>query len=179
MAVKKNVRLSDAEKNKIYKLYKFNHLTKKELAASFNCSFTVVKALIANFDSPLHQHRIQAKKAKVEEPVHFASERWKTVTYPTRTGYEVSNLGRVRSYFPDPEKPVISKGVLQMGYLFLDYYNTVEVRRIKVSFHVLVADHFVAKPSPLHNRVIHLDYKKSNNRAANLEWVTQDRKSVV
>lgn len=175
MAVKKTVGLSVAEKNKVYKLYKFNHLTKKELAASFNCSIFVIKALIANFDSPLQQHRLHAKKSGTEEPVQFANERWKTVTYPTRTRYEVSNLGRVRSYFQNPNTPVISRGVLQMGYLFLDYFNTEERRRIKVSFHTLVADHFVTKQGLNHNRVIHLDYKKANNRASNLKWVTQEQ----
>ncbi len=175
MAVKKTSKLTTAQKNKIYKLFKQRHHTKKDLATMFGCSFSVIKAIIANWDSPAHEQRLAAKKAGVQEPVKLANERWKEVSYPTRTKYEVSNQGRVRSYFPDPEQPVISTGVLQMGYIFLDYYNTEQERRIKVPFHIIVADHFVNKPSADHKRIIHLDYQKANNKATNLKWGTQDQ----
>ena len=170
---KKTTRLSESDKNKIYKLFKQNNFTKQELAVHFNCSFGVVKNLVANLDSPLYHLRQQAKKAGTKDPVGYANEIWKLIQYPTKTKYEVSNLGRVRSYFPNPDKAVINRGVLQQGYLFLDYFNTKEDRRIKVPFHVLVAQCFVLKKSQLHNHAIHLDYKKTNNRATNLKWVTE------
>lgn len=175
MAVTKNARLSDADRRKIYKLYKQHQHTKKELAETFNCSLNVVKALIANFDSPLHQQRLAAKKAGEAQPLQLPNERWKPITYPTKTLYEVSNLGRIRSYFNNAETPIISNGVLQMGYLFLDYHNTKEARRIKAGFHIIVADHFVQKPGANHSKVIHLDHVKSNNRSSNLKWVTYEQ----
>ena len=173
MARKKPVRLSGTDKDKIYKLFIENNFTKQELANNFNCTLSVVKNIIANYNSPLYLQRIQANKSGKKEPICFANETWKQVSYPTKTKYEVSNLGRVRSYFIDKEKPAIIKGVLQQGYVFLDYFNTAEKRRLKVPFHLLVADHFLKKSSASHKHVIHLDFKKGNNVAKNLKWVTE------
>lgn len=172
-ASKKPVKLSVKDRDKIYKLFKENNFTKQELAHTFNCTLSVIKNIIANYDSPLFLQRIQASKLGKKEPICFANETWTKVSYPTKTTYEVSNLGRVRSYFISKENPVIIKGILQQGYLFLDYFHTVEKRRLKVPFHVLVADHFNKKSSPSHNHIIHLDFKKGNNVSNNLKWVTE------
>ena len=172
MPTKKTTRLTEIQKNKIYKLYTQNNFSKKELAAYYDSTLSVIKNLIANFNSPLYSLRIQSKKTGSKEPVSFANETWKKICYPTRTKYEVSNIGRVRSYYPDATVPAIIRGILQAGYLFLDYFNTEKNRRIKVPFHVLVADHFLKKGTSEQNRVIHLDYKKVNNRTSNLKWGT-------
>lgn len=37
--------------------------------------------------------------------------------------------------------------------------------------HRLVAEYFIAQPSPLHTIVAHLDYNKLNNRRSNLRWM--------
>ena len=173
MASNKPIKLSLKDRYKIYRLFKENNFTKQELATNFNCTASVIKNIIANYDSPLFHQRIQASKLGKKDPICFANETWKQVRYPSKTKYEVSNLGRVRSYFISKENPAIIKGVLQQGYLFLDYFNTAEKRRLKVPFHVLVADHFIKKSSPLHKHVIHLDFKKGNNVANNLKWVTE------
>ena len=173
MASKKPVKLSVKDRENIYKLFKENNFTKQELANNFNCTLSVIKNIIANYDSPLFLQRIQAKKSGKKDPICFANETWKQISYPSKTKYEVSNLGRVRSYFISKENPAIIKGVLQQGYVFLDYFNTAEKRRLKVPFHVLVADHFNKKSSPLHKHIIHLDFKKGNNVANNLKWVTE------
>ena len=174
MPIKKTTRLTDIQKNKIYKLYTQHNFSKKELATEYDCTLSVIKNLIANFSSPLYSLRLQSKKTGSKEPICFANESWKKICYSTRTKYEVSNHGRVRSYYPDATIPVISRGILQAGYLFLDYFNTEEKRRIKVPFHVLVADHFLKKSASEQNRVIHLDYKKVNNRTSNLKWGTDE-----
>lgn len=173
MARKKPIRLSAPDKDKIYKLFRENNFTKQELANNFNCTLSVVKNIISNFDSPLYLQRIQANKSGKKEPICFANETWKPVSYPSKTKYEVSNLGRIRSYFISKEIPAIIKGVLQQGYVFLDYFNTAEKRRLKVPLHVVVGDHFIKKNSPLHKHIIHLDFKKGNNVAKNLKWVTE------
>ena len=173
MASKKPVKLSVKDRDKIFKLFKENNFTKQELADNFNCTLSVVKNIIANYNSPLFLQRIQASKSGKKEAICFANETWKPVSYPSKTKYEVSNLGRVRSYFINKETPAIIKGVLQQGFVFLDYFNTVEKRRLKVPFHVVVGDHFLKKSSPLHKRIIHLDFKKGNNVANNLKWVTE------
>lgn len=173
MASKNPIKISVKDKAKIYKLFQENNFTKQELAAHFNCSLSVVKNLIANFNSPLYYLRLQAKKAGTIEPISYAGEIWKEIKYPTKTNYEISTLGRVRSYYTNSDKPVIIRGVLQQGYLFLDYFNTDENRRIKVPFHILAGDHFIKKATPAHNHLIHLDYKKTNNRIKNLMWVTE------
>ncbi len=173
MASKKPVKLSVKDRDKIFKLFKENNFTKQELADNFNCTFSVVKNIIANYNSPLFLQRIQASKSGKKEPICFANETWRSVSYPTKTKYEVSNLGRVRSYFISSENPAIIKGVLQQGFVFLDYFNTDVKRRLKVPFHVVVGDHFINKSSPLHKHIIHLDFKKGNNVGNNLKWVTE------
>lgn len=175
MPKKKIIRFTDIEKGKIYKLYTEHTIPKKELATTYNCSLSIIKNLIENYNSPLLHLRLHAKKNGIVEPVSYANEKWKQLIYPTRTKYEVSTLGRVRSYYPNPEIPVINRGILQAGFLFLDYYNTEQKRRIKLPFHIIVADHFLIKKTPEQNRVLHLDYKKANNRISNLRWGTDEQ----
>ena len=95
-------------------------------------------------------------------------------------GYEVSSLGRVRSYrcrahrhirrqTPRILKPkTVWSGYLQVG--LRDGY-----RKRFVSIHRLVAIAFHGPPPTYTHEVNHKDAVRSNNAVCNLEWVTKSQ----
>lgn len=95
------------------------------------------------------------------------TERW--LPAPGCEGYEVSDCGRVRkassgrivSQFPTPE-----------GYRRIAVHRPGRSKR-NVRVHRLVAMAFVENPEPeVRTQVNHINEDKTDNRAANLEWVT-------
>lgn len=78
--------------------------------------------------------------------------------------YQVSNLGRVRSY-KNNKLNMIKGWVQNTGYL------TVALDNKKYSVHRLVAETFIHRPKEK-NIVNHIDGNKLNNCINNLEWVT-------
>jgi hypothetical protein len=98
------------------------------------------------------------------------NEIWKPIN-----GYEdylVSNMGRVRSMNPyNNAKPhllsLIDHG---NGYLYVGLMKN----RMRRNFYVhrLVAEAFCLKPDGC-DYVDHIDHDRANNKATNLEWVTQ------
>ena len=99
--------------------------------------------------------------------------------------YEVSNLGRVRSLGrtinrmtrwgtvkPYTIKPRILKPLHSQGdYCYVHLFDK-DGTSTNHKVHRLVAKFFVPNPDNL-NEVNHIDEDKDNNRADNLEWVTQ------
>lgn len=78
--------------------------------------------------------------------------------------YQVSNLGRVRR-----NGRILKARVKRKGYLGVVLYNKSEPKHYII--HRLVAEAFI----PNHEnkpQVNHIDENKTNNTAANLEWVT-------
>lgn len=78
--------------------------------------------------------------------------------------YHVSNLGRVRR-----NGRILKARVKRKGYLGVVLYNKSEPKHYTI--HRLVAEAFI----PNHEnkpQVNHIDENKTNNTAANLEWVT-------
>lgn len=85
--------------------------------------------------------------------------------------YEVSSLGRVRSLLrrsqTGPDR--ILAPSMRSGYASVAFYDKGrQVHRV----HVLVAEAFIGLRPPGHV-VNHKNLDKSDNRACNLEWVTQ------
>ena len=104
-------------------------------------------------------------------------ERWLPITGYEKF-YEVSNLGRVRSFdrmVEHPRGPRFRKGQIRKlqtnwaGYLTLSLSNG---DKTFVSVHRLVAKHFLPRPSSEFVEINHKDFDKKNNVVTNLEWVT-------
>lgn len=92
----------------------------------------------------------------------FLNEIWANIH--NYEDYQISNLGRVRSYKNGKEKLI--KGWIQnTGYL------TVSLNNKKYSVHRLVAETFIHKLKGK-NYVNHIDGNKLNNNVNNLEWCT-------
>ena len=92
----------------------------------------------------------------------FLNEIWANI--PNYEHYQISNIGRVRSY---------KNGKLKIldGYVQNTGYLTVSLNNKKHSVHRLVAEVFIHKPSGK-NVVNHKDGNKLNNSVDNLEWCT-------
>lgn len=107
------------------------------------------------------------------------SEEWRPVAgYEGR--YSISNLGHLRGDdSPNGNRfkagrqihPATKKGYKRVG---LSYPRC---RQRKFFVHVLVAEAFLA-PRPAGKQVNHKDGNKANNRAGNLEWVTQGENNI-
>jgi len=106
---------------------------------------------------------------------NFRNEVWKEIDFGTKLRhprYEISNLGRVRSYANDKKNGRIIKGSDVNGY-----------RSIMIRFeggivqshyvHRMVAHIFLPKDHKEQHYVIHKDYDKKNNEIYNLKWVTE------
>lgn len=101
------------------------------------------------------------------------TEEWKVI--PDYPMYEVSNLGRIRSYYNAGHgKRIISKllhnKIDRMGYSFIHLKNTKGRKPLRI--HRLVAEAFVPNVNSL-PEVNHIDENKQNNTASNLEWCSR------
>lgn len=94
-------------------------------------------------------------------------EEWKAVEgYDGK--YEVSNLGRVKSYYKKEPK-ILLIHYNTGGYPYVNLYHN-KIHRAEM-IHRLVAKAFVPNPKG-YNLVMHLDDNKANNNANNLKWGT-------
>ena len=98
-------------------------------------------------------------------------EEWRAVK--GYEGYEVSNLGNVRSnkaYKHRSEPLMMKQRDNGYGYLIVCLCNKNGRRNHYV--HRLVAEAFIDNPNGL-AQVNHLDYDRHNNKVTNLEWLSQ------
>ena len=100
-------------------------------------------------------------------------EIWKEIkNYPM---YEVSSMGRVRSYYNARHGRRVIPRLLaiktdRIGYNFVHLKN--EDGRKPLRVHRLVAEAFIPNPESL-TEINHLDENKQNNCVNNLEWCTR------
>ena len=89
--------------------------------------------------------------------------------------YQVSNLGRVRSFIKCNSHPniprIMSFTINRKGYVKCHLYNKL------VSVHRLVAEAFIDNPADK-PQVNHKDGNKKNNRVDNLEWATNSENQI-
>jgi len=95
-------------------------------------------------------------------------EEWRPVTRFEDGAYEVSNLGRLRSWRRNRVTGTILRGCPDSdGYLMTTLYHP---KRL-VKIHQLVAEAFLG-PRPDGCEVNHIHPPKTNNAVSNLEWLT-------
>lgn len=99
-------------------------------------------------------------------------EEWRVINgYPN---YEVSNLGKVRSYVYrtaiSPIPHLLSPRIDHNGYHFVNLYNSNHKMK-SVKLHRIVATAFIPNPNN-YPQINHLNENKSDNRVENLEWCT-------
>lgn len=86
-------------------------------------------------------------------------------------GYEVNNLGEVRSlYYQNTFKSSILKPFLTNGYLRVVLSDNKKIKKIPV--HRLVAMAFILNDDKKKTQINHIDENKINNKVENLEWMT-------
>lgn len=83
--------------------------------------------------------------------------------------YEVSNVGRVRR--SGPSGRIMAPYPHKQGYPMVKLTGPTGSKGKMI--HRLVASAFCPRSSPDRNTVNHIDCNAANNRASNLEWVTQ------
>lgn len=86
---------------------------------------------------------------------------------PIVSDYEISNFGRCKHVFKRHSR-IIRGSIHQDGYIFVTLHG------VQYPIHRLVAEKFCTICGNKEDLVVnHLDGNKQNNRATNLEWVTQ------
>ena len=94
-------------------------------------------------------------------------EIWKTIA--GFNDYQVSNLGRIKSFKKGKEK-ILKTGLNTNKYHWLKLFKKSESKCKLV--HSLVAEHFLENKFNL-PFINHIDGVKTNNKLSNLEWCTQ------
>lgn len=84
--------------------------------------------------------------------------------------YQISNLGRLKSFKKDAEGKVLSNTNKKGGYFSVILRKGEKVKTTRI--HRLVAESFIPNPNNL-SQVHHKDGNKQNNCVDNLEWVNE------
>lgn len=117
-----------------------------------------------------------AIKLVVSKPIpDLKGEVWKPMKNCDRK-YLISSMGRIKGFYFDSVNGTIAKGKNVNGYLALDIVFNGE-RKMRY-MHNLVAEHFIKKPSYKNAVVIHLNWKKEDNKVSNLQWSKQNDAST-
>lgn len=114
---------------------------------------------------------MKAKNRTIRKLRKINDEEWKPIS-KTDNMYEVSNYGRVKSYFYNKvDGRIIQPGTIR-GFLVVNLKINDKTKTHYV--HKLVAEEFVPKSHKDDTVVIHLDWDKKNNHSKNLEWTNRD-----
>ncbi len=117
-----------------------------------------------------------AVKVIISKPIaDFKGEIWKPLKQCDRK-YMVSNMGRIKGFYFDSVHGKLIKGKNVNGYLALDVVFKGE-RKVRY-VHYVIAEHFIKKPSYKDAVVIHLNWKKEDNKVSNLQWSKSQDASI-
>lgn len=84
--------------------------------------------------------------------------------------YQISNLGRLKSFKRCPDGYILSNKNEKGGYFSVVLHDSIQNKRRSVRIHVLVAETFIGEiPKGYH--VHHIDDNKQNNIVSNLEII--------
>lgn len=111
---------------------------------------------------------------KTKKEKTYWNEEWKVLKLedaPEKYKYEISNYGRVRSFFSDPENGKILKLGTTEGFKIIRYFNN-EGRYVGKCIHKIVAKYFLDPPLENQTLVLHNDYNRLNNYFQNLRWAS-------
>jgi len=105
-------------------------------------------------------------------------EKWKKISFHKGkdSSYAISNYGRLVRYKKNIHEGFLVKGSKQEGYPIWKYSWFKKGIRLNGSklFHHIVAAAFLPKKKSKQVAIIHLNFIKSDNRAINLKWATQE-----
>lgn len=104
-------------------------------------------------------------------PKKVKDELWERISFAD-AHYEISNHGRVKSFYGDTEDGKILSGGNINGYPVVGL--KVKGKYRSYCIHKLVAEFFVPKGEADEVIVIHKDWDKSNNHYRNLQWVNHE-----
>jgi hypothetical protein len=99
-------------------------------------------------------------------------EEWRDI--PSISGYQASNLGRIRRVVPDQMNRFAGRVLSQAsnnGYLRVQITHS-SGKRQSVLVHRLVCEAFHGRMPPDKSHCAHIDGTRSNNRPSNLYWAT-------
>lgn len=107
----------------------------------------------------------------------LSNEKWKEISFPPKSKpgkrYFVSNQGRLASSKGKFEEATILRThTTPQGYVA--FSMRIKGDNKKMLVHREVAKAFYGKPTAKQAYVIHLDYKKANNKLKNLKWATKE-----
>lgn len=106
-------------------------------------------------------------------PIDYSIERWKAIA--DCEGYEISDLGRVRSlprHVHRPSGPCFWRGRILCTQICPSGYPKIKIRGRTFSVHALVARAFLEPPEFPKPQVNHKNGVRSESILNNLEWVS-------
>ncbi len=178
--------LNKNRKHIIDLLYNDN-ISYQDMANSLNITRDVFQKYLLN-DKELNHYRIlrdqrneeltrnrinslKDKSSFIYDYKEFKGERWKDIL--GYEDYQVSNYGRVRSYSVRYKSYYLLRENVngRSGRVYVHLYK--DGKRKCISLPRLVGFSFVAGYSEENNTINHIDMDVKNNKASNLEWVSQ------
>jgi hypothetical protein len=97
-------------------------------------------------------------------------EEWREMP-GTNGQYQISNYGRVKSFFYSKEGKILKQGLINN---FPAISLKINKKNIRFFVHKLVAENWLPKPDFDPDHVIHLDWNTKNNHYGNLEWASKE-----
>lgn len=102
-------------------------------------------------------------------------EEWKEIEH-TEGLYLCSSKGRIKS-LQHYEAVILKPTITKTGYYRLDIVQ--EGKRSSKLVHCLVAAAFLGKPDSIEMQIHHIDFDKTNNAAANLQYLTPQKHAKI